>query len=72
MSCALLVERAMVHRPPWSGLGVCVQALFASLNTRLATVGRSFEPPAEVSIAAIERWWEALERTEKEYAGCVL
>ena len=49
-----------------------VQALFASIGTRLTTVGRSFEPPEELSIAAIERWWEALERTEKEYEGFML
>ena len=49
-----------------------VQALFASIGTRLATVGRSFQPPEEVSIGSIERWWEELERTEKEYEGAML
>jgi len=60
-------EYGRTERPAKQQELLDLEALSSSLASRLATLGRSFEPPPEISLASLQRWWEELTQAEHKY-----
>ena len=44
-----------------------MEALYTSIESRLAALGRSYVPPEDCSLPALQRWWEELTLAERKY-----
>ena len=44
-----------------------LEALYHAINTRMASLNRSFVPPDERSLPNLQRWWEKLTLAEQAY-----
>ena len=51
----------------WAQELIEVEALFASIESRLAALGRTYQPPDGCAISALQRWWEDLTTAEQSY-----
>lgn len=62
-----VMEYGRVEKPGKQQQLLDLEALFSSISSRLATLGRSFTPDEDASIAALHRWWEELTLAEEAY-----
>lgn len=62
-----VMEYGRVEKPSKQQELLDLEALFSSISSRLATLGRTFTPDEDASIAALHRWWEELTLAEEAY-----
>ena len=62
-----VMEYGRVEKPSKQQELLDLEALFSSISSRLATLGRTFTPAEDATIAALQRWWEELTLAEEAY-----
>eukprot|EP00965_Chrysotila_dentata_P246622 6207271-Pleurochrysis_carterae.AAC.2 len=48
-----------------------LEALASSISSRLATLNREFQPAEDLSLPALQRWWEKLTAAEQTYEAAL-